>query len=977
MALARRLALPLVVVLVVALVTYPAPAQASPGTYTVNTLDDHDDGSCDAAPFGDCTLREAIDAAQANCWDAVDVIEFDPSLSGTVRLNPTLGPLPDLTCPMIIDGDDRIVISGDYDGDEASDVDHAFNVIAWDGSGIDPDIEIMNLVFERFVSYSFAVTPQGQVYVHDVEVRYSDVGISIYSTSYANSEVRLESAEVHDNNKQGVYVGVSGSSGGSAVTIVEGSIHSNGQQGIWLDGTASGVELYNVNVGDPSDSNSGNYVYSNGAEGILLSGNVHDCNVYYNKVGVDQSGGMAPNGDGAGPKGDGGIVLASGAHGNQVKHNEVAWHYYQNIALVGDRTDSNVLIGNYVHCNPTLTDPQCYIGIVVSEGASNNVIGGDPTGWNIVAGHKYEGIAVYGGGTDGNEISYNRVGAFDSSGGYTGNRNDGNGAGIAVVSEAHPRVTFPFPVYARDPAYYHEGPSGAEIHHNNVTGNRGNGIILIWTTNFDVYRNNVTYNSGNGIYWIGSTGEVHDKNNITDNDLSGIRIEPFWGYEGTGHQALSPSTCDDDVLSQPTDPDGYGIYGNRIENNGEYGIYIIDTPWATLDDLRDPAKADNQISGNSQGDARKVWFGYVRVEDPGGNPVLGVTVEVLRDDDDWVADYTSSTYDSQGRYGPSGFDYDDVTTWFWIVEEEITSSGEYKNYNVHEFRIPGSLPVYELYSWDGDYPSPPAESGGATESPPRSGAYRYQYARVTFRQVEESPHAGEVVINEILYSQCSCWDNNESIELYFNGDVDISGWTLTDGSEGLECSGHFEFTFPSGSVYHRGDYVIVWIGQTGDAPWADGQYRINDGRGCRCLLNNDGDDLWLLDSEGRVVDYVAYGSDGGLKDAPPPGMWDGNNAPGGAPRMQSISLTPNGKVSDSGLDWELTTSDTAPGPITVDTDDFVCSGYEAVDSLGRNNNWAAAAVGGRLEGIPPGWAASAAALASLLIALAWARRPRG
>ena len=94
--------------------------------------------------------------------------------------------------------------------------------------------------------------------------------------------------------------------------------------------------------------------------------------------------------------------------------------------------------------------------------------------------------------------------------------------------------------------------------------------------------------------------------------------------------------------------------------------------------------------------------------------------------------------------------------------------------------------------------------------------------------------------------------------------------------------------------------------------------------------------------------------------------------------MQSISLTPNGVISDSGLDWELTTSDTAPGPITVDTDDFVCSGYEARDSLGRNNNGVVAAVGGSLEGdSPSACAALAAALACLLLATAWTRRRSG
>src|SRR5262249_34206739 len=41
-------------------------------TFTVNTTDDHDNGKCDAA---DCTLREAINAANAN--DGADMIVFN------------------------------------------------------------------------------------------------------------------------------------------------------------------------------------------------------------------------------------------------------------------------------------------------------------------------------------------------------------------------------------------------------------------------------------------------------------------------------------------------------------------------------------------------------------------------------------------------------------------------------------------------------------------------------------------------------------------------------------------------------------------------------------------------------------------------------------------------------------------------------------------------------------------------------------
>src|SRR5438128_8229059 len=52
-------------------------------TFTVNTADDHDDGVCNAA---DCTLREAINAANAG-----DTISFNIPGSGVHTINATNG----------------------------------------------------------------------------------------------------------------------------------------------------------------------------------------------------------------------------------------------------------------------------------------------------------------------------------------------------------------------------------------------------------------------------------------------------------------------------------------------------------------------------------------------------------------------------------------------------------------------------------------------------------------------------------------------------------------------------------------------------------------------------------------------------------------------------------------------------------------------------------------------------------------------
>jgi CSLREA domain-containing protein len=69
--------------------------------FFVTTVDDHDDGACNA----DCTLREAIKAANANPGDD-DGIEF--TVTGTINLTSVL---PDITGGVSIDGPDANMLT--------------------------------------------------------------------------------------------------------------------------------------------------------------------------------------------------------------------------------------------------------------------------------------------------------------------------------------------------------------------------------------------------------------------------------------------------------------------------------------------------------------------------------------------------------------------------------------------------------------------------------------------------------------------------------------------------------------------------------------------------------------------------------------------------------------------------------------------------------------------------------------------------
>ncbi len=73
-------------------------AEGAATTFTVNTTDDSDDGTCDAAH---CSLREAINAANGSA--GADTIAFNIPGSG-IRIIAPASPLPTITDPVTVDG---------------------------------------------------------------------------------------------------------------------------------------------------------------------------------------------------------------------------------------------------------------------------------------------------------------------------------------------------------------------------------------------------------------------------------------------------------------------------------------------------------------------------------------------------------------------------------------------------------------------------------------------------------------------------------------------------------------------------------------------------------------------------------------------------------------------------------------------------------------------------------------------------------
>jgi CSLREA domain-containing protein len=190
----------------VGVVPLAAPATAAPATFVVNTLDDVNDGACNASH---CSLREAITAANATV-DA-DRIEF--SVAGTIR--PT-SQLPGVSRPATIDGGSQPDCEGvptiELDGSAAPGA----------GSGLQvTDTTVRGLIVNR----------------------WSSIGMHLLSNS------RLEcswigtdaSGSVAAPNLYGVLANGNGNRIGAAGrygNVVSG----NGEIEIWLAGSGNGAE---------------------------------------------------------------------------------------------------------------------------------------------------------------------------------------------------------------------------------------------------------------------------------------------------------------------------------------------------------------------------------------------------------------------------------------------------------------------------------------------------------------------------------------------------------------------------------------------------------------------------------------------------------------------------------------------------------------------------------------------------------------
>ncbi len=247
-------------------------------------------------------------------------------------------------------------------------------------------------------------------------------GVQIWNHATANTIGGTASGAanvISGNNTVGVYIGFTGTSG----NVVLGNLIGTDK-----NGTANlGNSRVGVEIGDAATANTiggtasgdANVISGNGGDGVLLAletGNV----VLGNLIGTVVNG-TANLGNGLD-----GVLVETGAYDNTIGGgNVISTNGASGVNLFlgsGNLVQGN-LIGTDIHGTAALG--YGLDGVIISNGASANTVGGTAAGSrNVISGNEY-GVAIGGTGVSGNVVLGNFIGTDVNGTAALGNTRDG------------------------------------------------------------------------------------------------------------------------------------------------------------------------------------------------------------------------------------------------------------------------------------------------------------------------------------------------------------------------------------------------------------------------------------------------------------------------------------------------------------------------------------------------------------------------
>ena len=335
----------LAVALVLALAAPAGTTRAAATTFTVTKTADTNDGVCDT----DCSLREAIAAANANAGK--DTIAFDIPGAGTHTIQPTSA-LPSITDPVVIDGYTQPGASPNTNGPGLG-----LNTvlkIELDGTSAGASVDGLKITAGTSTVRGLVINRFGSM-----GVRLDSNGGNVIEGNFIGTDVTgmIDLGNALDGVK--IFSDASDSTIGGTTAEARNIISGNDNVGVFINFTTGTIVQ-------------GNFI------GTDVTGTVGLGNAFHGVV-IQESSGTTVGG------------TAPGAR------NVISGNNHLGVSIRGSTSTDNILQGNYIGTDVTgaVGLANSFYGVFLEASPANNTIGGTGIGaGNTIAFNGAAGVVL-------------------------------------------------------------------------------------------------------------------------------------------------------------------------------------------------------------------------------------------------------------------------------------------------------------------------------------------------------------------------------------------------------------------------------------------------------------------------------------------------------------------------------------------------------------------------------------------------------
>jgi len=358
---------------------------------------------------------------------------------------------------------------------------------------------------------------------------------------------------ISGNTNRGIKI-----SAGSTLNAVLSNIIGLDAAGALLLGTNStGISIDTASTSNSiGDGTAGgaNVISGNVFEGVLISDSGSSNNtIQRNFIGTNAAGTAAR-------ANDQGVVINNGATSNSVLMNTLSGNVVHGVFITGAGTSANIVRSNFIGTNSADAILGNSLGIVLDNGATNNIIGGIGAG-NVISGNGQVGLTLLT-NVSGTIVQGNKIGT--NAAGTVAVRNNTDGVEIADA-----------------PSNIIGGTSAGAG--NLISGNTGSGLVVSGSANGNLVHGNLI-----GTNAAGTTALANGAKGVfiflgaSNNQIGGVSA----GMPNTIAFNISDGVTIGD--SSGTDAAaGNAVLSNSIHSNGGLGIELVDGTGVTVNDAGD------------------------------------------------------------------------------------------------------------------------------------------------------------------------------------------------------------------------------------------------------------------------------------------------------------------------------------------------------------------------------------------------------